>query len=54
MWLVNSQTVRIPLNAMIRGEGQYHIIASKKPVQFNKFTTVQDEKLSQASRHNTK
>lgn len=43
MWLVNSQTVRVPLSAMERGEGQYQIIAAKKPAQVRKSSTCQDE-----------
>lgn len=40
MWLVNRQTVRVPLNAMIKGEGQYQIISSRKPFEFNKQTNA--------------
>lgn len=46
MWLVNSQTVRIPLNAMIKGDGQYQIISSKKPAQFNSSGTFSKENLT--------
>ncbi|KAF7456518.1 class I SAM-dependent methyltransferase [Cryptosporidium felis] len=54
MWLVNSQTVRIPLDAMIKGDGQYQIIACKKPVQFNKSGTTKEEKSNLIHRNITK